>query len=75
MSAPYVVGQVIERNGRTYTCTGAEPYTNRKGQDLELFRMDSSCIVCGAPFSIKIALSTRYWNWRCPECIAAGVKP
>lgn len=63
------IGQVTEHNGQRYVYLGAEPYVNRRGEEIDLYRLSSKCCDCGSSFTIKIVPSTRYWNMRCPPCI------
>jgi len=72
MSDVFTIGLVLERRGRQYTCRRTEPYTNRKGDEIELFVFEGGCSACGAPFEIKVVPSTKLWNERCPGCIATG---
>lgn len=71
MSNDLSIGMCVERLGCRYVCRRTEPYTNRKGQLIDLFVFEGGCVVCGAPFEIKVVASTKFWNVRCPECIAA----
>ena len=73
MSAGFSAGCVIERRGQTYTCVDVEPYTNRKREVIDLFVFESGCAVCGEAFRVKVVPTTKFWNQRCPACIAAGV--
>jgi len=65
-------GEEIEHNGQRYVLFSIEPYTNSRGREIELYKLLSSCSACGATFSIRVALSTKYWNMRCPGCIRDG---
>jgi hypothetical protein len=64
-------GTVVERAGQAYTVFSIDPYTTKDGREVELFKLLSSCRACGVTFSTTVALSTKYWNQRCPGCIRA----
>ena len=72
MTGVFSLGCVIERKAQRYTCVAVEPYTNRKGQLIDLFVFEAACAVCGDRFWVKIVPSTKQVNKRCPQCIAAG---
>ena len=63
-----VRGETKERGGRRYEYLGVEPYTNRKGEEIELQVYRSQCATCGAPFEVKVIESTRFWMTWCPAC-------
>lgn len=67
-------GQVVEHNRQRYVAFSIDPYINREGREIELFKFLSACKVCGSTFSITVALSTKYWNARCPGCIRTRVE-
>jgi hypothetical protein len=41
------------RNGRTWRSLGTQNYTNRAGQEVELTRWTSKCVVCQQPIFCK----------------------
>lgn len=71
----FSIGDAVERLGCSYVCRRTEPYTNRQGQEIDLFVFEGGCVVCGTRFEIKVVPSTKFWNVRCRKCIDAGRRP